>query len=178
MADYPEPTTLTTFSQPKQRQMQQSVQRSSRISRQTLAAQERRTPLQRAASAAKSASRQSYQPQAIAATRAEQRSCHLCWSRAVDATRTPRDSGSASTTQPGSSASVAIAGVEPREERSLGAWEEQSSTAPKDEGLSRRIKQVADKFPDVFEETTGMPPERGTEHKIELEEGAKPPFSP
>ena len=50
--------------------------------------------------------------------------------------------------------------------------------APKDEGLSRRINQVADEFPDVFEEPTGMPLERGTEHKIELEEGAKLPFQP
>lgn len=42
----------------------------------------------------------------------------------------------------------------------------------------RRYELIADQYPDVFEEIPGLPPERDTQHRTELEADAKPPFRP
>ena len=42
----------------------------------------------------------------------------------------------------------------------------------------QRIEQVANEFPDVFGDVPGLPPEREHEHRIKLEQDAKPPFRP
>ena len=36
-----------------------------------------------------------------------------------------------------------------------------------------RFERVADDYPDVFREPTGMPPERDIEHRIELEQDSR-----
>ncbi|KAK9800185.1 hypothetical protein WJX73_005436 [Symbiochloris irregularis] len=44
--------------------------------------------------------------------------------------------------------------------------------------LAARIEKLADEFPDVFEEPTGLPPERDIEHTIDLEPGSRPSCQP
>ena len=88
----------------------------------------------------------------------------------------PTGDGEANAAQPRRGVGVAHASTGGGETSPCQANGEQStSRAPDDGGLSQRIEALAAEFPDVFEEMTGMPPERDTVHKIELEDGAQPP---
>ena len=88
----------------------------------------------------------------------------------------PRNSAGAANATAGSEAERDGSGKDPgREARS-------NQRAPAGQqgeaALAKRIEEVADEYPDVFQEVKGMPPKRDMEHKIELEGDGRPPFQP
>ena len=64
----------------------------------------------------------------------------------------------------------------PQPETEAKASEKRKPAAGQPESTAGRYASVVADFPDVFSEPQGMPLERGIEHKIEVEEGATPPF--
>ena len=96
-------------------------------------------------------------------------------------TLSPSQPSSASSAEPLGQKVSATACVEPREQGGPCNASEQPSqpSGPTGSEFSQRMKKMAEtEFSEVFEEPTGMPPQRDLEHRIELEGDARPSAEP